>query len=773
MGYVRPKRAEKKFKLAQGLQQAIYLYGITGSGKTAFVDDMLARKSYHYYSARETSAGHIVVPKEDKHSVVVIDDLHSIMDERQREEYAGVICLLLGRRNVWLILISRCTMPQWLMPLHLEHTFLIIREEELHLDLTQQDEFFKRRNISLSAEQAGRIRQIGSGSPLFMRFVALAEGDVGQAMSDMWKYLLYMFEQWDAELQEFMMEMSVVERFDLRMAQMVTGRANAPQIIKRALEMGNFLKEKDGMYEYSFFLKDYFPAILEKNFDAGQMARIYYNAGRMYEMNGDIPNALKMYEAGKDVKSIRRLLTANARQNPACGHYFELRRYYLMLPEESICGSPDLLAGMSMLQSMLMNRKESERWYQLLEGFAAKSSGSARREAKNRLLYLDIALPHRGAAQMLSLLRHAGALLKEGKAELPEFSVTSNLPSVMNGGKDFCEWSKRDKELAGSVGRLVEFVLGKYGKGLVSIALAESYLEKGLDNYEIVSLAEKGRMQAEAGGKMEQVFVAVGILAWLSVLNGHAQDAQDMLESFQQKAREEAPQLLANLAAFRCRIALYQGKASQVLEWMEGAADENKDFCSLERFCYLTKVRGYIQFGKYGKAYGLLQKMAYYAKEQKREYIAIESMLLLAVVKYRMREEGWEPLLQESIRRAEEYRFSRVFSREGGAVLKLFKAGSFAWQDEAFHRQVLKECGEMGRYYPSYLKEKMDGDIALSENAINILRMQAEGYRVEQIAERLNITANTVKYHSKETYRKLKVSGKTAAVNEAKNRGWI
>ena len=80
----------------------------------------------------------------------------------------------------------------------------------------------------------------------------------------------------------------------------------------------------------------------------------------------------------------------------------------------------------------------------------------------------------------------------------------------MNGGKDFCEWSKRDRELARSIGKVVEFILGRYGKGMVDLALAESFLEKGEDNYEVSSLANRGRMQAEAGGKLEQCFVADG-----------------------------------------------------------------------------------------------------------------------------------------------------------------------------------------------------------------------------------------------------------------------
>lgn len=770
--YIRPRRAEKKFRLAQEMGQNIYLCGMMESGKTAFVESMLGGKGYVYFSAKEAAAEEIVV-RDDKRHVIVIDDMHEVTGESQREEYAASLRLLLRRRSVRLVLLSRCSLPQWLMPVYLDREFLVITEEDLRLERQQQDEYFEKWDVSLPPKEANRVWQMGGGHPLFLRFVALSGGNVDQAADDMWKYFLYIYDRWDTELQEFMMEMSVVERFDLPMAQMVTGRRNVEQLLRRIVEMGNFLIEKDGMYEYNFFLKGFIQIFLERKFDPEELCRIYYNAGHMYELYGDIPNALKMHEAGGDEKSILRLLVANARQNPACGHYFELRRYYLLLPEEAICSSPVMMAGMSMLQSMIMNKEESERWYHLLEEYAAGHDGSAKREAKNRLLYLDIALPHRGTVKILELLKHAGTLLKEGKAMLPEFSVTSNLPSLMNGGKDFCEWSKRDKELASSAGKVVEFVLGKYGKGLVSVALAESYLEKGMDSYEIAALAEKGRMQADAGGKTELIFVAVGLLVWLSVLSGHGEDACDMMESFRRKAEKEAPRLLPNVDAFLCRMALYQGKVAQALEWLEEAPDENEDFCSLERFRYLTKVRVYLQFGKYDKAYGILQKLLYYAEQQERGYIAAEAGIFLSLLKYRRREADWQVPLQECITWAEGYHFVRIFSREGEAVGRLLKEGDFTWQDEEYRRQVLKECEKMGRQYPSYLKEKADGDVRLSKNALSILRLQAEGYQTEQIAKKLGITGNTVKYHSRETYRKLHVSGKAAAVNEAKNRGLI
>ena len=106
---------------------------------------------------------------------------------------------------------------------------------------------------------------------------------------------------------------------------------------------------------------------------------------------------------------------------------------------------------------------------------------------------------------MVEILKNAYLLLLDKEVKIQEFSVTSNQASQMNGGKDFCEWSKRDRELAGSIGKIVEFVLGKYGKGLVNLALAESFFEKGGDNYEVAMLANKGRMQAEAGAKIDGV----------------------------------------------------------------------------------------------------------------------------------------------------------------------------------------------------------------------------------------------------------------------------
>lgn len=46
-------------------------------------------------------------------------------------------------------------------------------------------------------------------------------------------------------------------------------------------------------------------------------------------------------------------------------------------------------------------------------------------------------------------------------------------------------------------------------------------------------------MQAEAGGKIEQCFVADGILAWLHIINGKVQEAEEILRSFYEKQKRK------------------------------------------------------------------------------------------------------------------------------------------------------------------------------------------------------------------------------------------
>ena len=89
-----------------------------------------------------------------------------------------------------------------------------------------------------------------------------------------------------------------------------------------------------------------------------------------------------------------------------------------------------------------------------------------------------------------------------------------------------------------------------------------------------------------------------------------------------------------------------------------------------------------------------------------------------------------------------------------------------------FMRDAMKETELMAALHPGYLKEQQSV-IRLSENAIRILRLQAEGMSREDVAKELDMNLDTVKYHIKQIYKKLGVKDKAAAVIQARKRNLI
>lgn len=779
--YTYPERARKKMKMAQELKNPVYLYGATGYGKTSFLTHYFKGKKYRYFSAGEVLEIDLLPENFGQGEIVIVDDIQWAEPVSIREK----IVQLIKQGDTWVILSGRCECPGWLLEVSLKmRTMIVIDDKDLLLSPQSVKRFFIECNVPYKEDEFPMLVEFSRGHGMTVKMVAdLLKQGVSNCKELMhrvqelfWDYLdENICNQWNVDLQEFLLQLSIVDSFTVSMAEAVTDKKNVYEMIKKAREAGNFLKEEAGVYTIDKTLLNCLRRKLLQEYSDDYRMDLYYNAGRFYEQQGRVVEALKMFERCKNENRISSILIENARKDPNSGFLYELRHYYLLLPKEKIEGSLELTAGMSMLESMMFHLEESEEWYQILKKKEADLTGGEKRNARNWIAYLDIALPHRGSSDIAELIKSAAVLLLNRKLSLPEFSITSGLPSQMNGGKDFCEWSKIDRQLAASIGKLIPVVFGKYGRGMVELALAESFFEKGEDDYEVLRLVSTGLLQADSGGKPEQSFVGNAILARLRLFSGEAKEAVELMQNFKRKVQKEAGihgRILINTDAFLCRLFLYQGEMAGVDEWMNLAPDEQDDFFTMERYRYLTKIRVYMSYGSYEKAMFLLEKISYYAEKMQRTYIKIEVLVLRAILLYRMKRENWKEVLEEGYTMAEEYHFVRLLSREGAALLSLLNEAKFPVKKREFYDSVLTETEKMNRLYPSYLK-KNSADLSFSENAIKILRLQAAGMTYEEIAVLLDVNVGTVKYHCKENYKKLGVKGKAAAVSEARKRKLI
>ena len=778
--YIAPAAALRKLKSAHTQRQNVYIYGASGYGKTELVQQFLANRPHKYFSFSDLAGNINKLPANDEEITLMLDHLQLLTSDLLREK----ILNLCYYRKVWLILISRSALPHWLRPSYVNQGFTIIHEEDLHLRGTEMAAYLQTQQLTLSEAELVHLEGATDGNAYALRYASLLlqQGhkigpefylQVWDAYAD---YLeTFVFPSWDSTLLEFLMQLSITNDFDLELAKMISGNSRAAALLEHALETDNLLRQKGGVYRLSPIAQQALRSLGEKRLGSERMKTYASRAALYYEMHEQFLPALRILDhCGKD-EQIRSLLIRNAHLTPGNGYYFEMRQFYLRLTDKEITGNVVLMAGMSMLYSLLLQPEESELWYKRLRHLADSAVNGQKREALSRLAYLDVCLPHRNSTDLLETFERLPALQEKG-ITLPEVSLTDNLPSILNGAKDFCWMTKQTQNILTSHSQLIEQVLGLAAKGLIDATLGETIYEKGGDTYEILRLLSRSRLESDRGHSLMLAFVTIGLRVRLNLLYGDVQAALDILKPFEQQVREQgATHLLPNIRALYCRIALYTGDKAVINRWLTEAPTESKEFNTLERYRYLTKVRCYISCGNYLQAQALLETLRYYAEQYHRPYIQMEVGLLSAIIKERL-DGDWLGELLPTLRQISSFGFIRLVSEEGAAINPLLQAARKECAadpqiNQDWLRTLLAETAAVAVRYPVYLKKQLAEVPDFSPTALTILRLQADGLSVNKIAEQLGMKAVTVKYHTRENYRKLGVAGKTDAVLAARNLG--
>ena len=444
--YIHPKAAWDKLRMAGARRQNVYLYAATGYGKTELLHRYLRRRRHIWLSGEGLTVEtlqEIALPAE---ATMVIDDLARVLDPAVRRE----IVSMLDQPGVWLVLAGRCPLPSWLTGPYVNGRLSVIPEEDLRLSEKEIAQLYLSWGVQLPRNLLEkRIIPLVEGNPLGARLLALemSQGSsyTEELMNDLTrKFYEYLnqaiYSEWPEEIREMMMQLSLLEHFTIQQAEEMTGRSDVNRLLAQAAEMGNLFSFKDGGYTLRPAVINSMKLRMETVCDRVRENELLRRAGTICEKEGNIPRALKLYQDGQCEKEIHALLIDNARRYPGGGYYYELTPAYLALPEEEVRSSPDLIAARSMLYSLALNATESERWYAVLQEYAAGHPDTEEhRLAESWLVYLDISLPHRGSTNLIEVLGEAARKIQTERLVMPEFSVTGGQPSLINGSKDFCD----------------------------------------------------------------------------------------------------------------------------------------------------------------------------------------------------------------------------------------------------------------------------------------------------------------------------------------------
>ena len=767
---------QKRFDNFMVHGRVLFFSAPCGFGKTVLADALLRGRNVLRQSAADPDCA--IPPSEQDWDILLIDDLQLMQEEAGQQALCELIRSSPERRFV---LLSRGVPPGCLTAFQYTGLMTVLEADDLLFDADDVRRLFQLSGANVTDSEIDGILKESLGYPLGVAVTARCMFPnkpwtpelVARVFHEVFLYFeTAIYRRFDLPVRRFLLELAPFESFDLEMARMVSGDPRAGERLDWILRYTTMLRYEDCQrFHFWSGFRTFLLWEMEREYTEEKRKALFSRGGLYYELKEDYAHALECYTSGGDHSKVSELLVRNAELHPGMGHYAEMEKYYRSLPETEILASPSLMQGMSMLCALVMDYEGSERWYGELQKFVEHCGrqDAAGKQARGRLAWLDISLPQRGVKGLTETIPAVFRLLTNKEVALPSFSVTSALPSIMNGGKDFSEWSKKDDLLYKTLRLPVEAVLGRDGVCLADCAIAESKFEKGADvTRRMLSLLPQLN-EVRNQGTPDMEFAVSGLLARSQLANGQPTDARRIIMVLRECFVERGlTRFLPNMDAMLCRIDMHTGDLDAVDAWYrEKAPCEPTHLNVMRRYQYLTQAMVEIMQNRPDAALLTLSPMEPYIQNCARIIDGIHLNVLTAITLHRKRDEQWRGRLTAALDAAAEYSFITTVSMYGTAVLPLLE--TLDWDgDKKWYKQIMAAVRKQAAFYPHFLAPRLAPGEELTPTELQILHLLCADKSNAEIAQIMDVKLPTVKTHVSHILDKLDVKRRAEVRTAAK-----
>ena len=767
---------QKRFDSFMMHGRVLFFSAPCGFGKTVLADALLHGQNVLRQSAADPDCA--IPPSAQDWDILLIDDLQFMQEEAGQQALCELIRSSPERHFV---LLSRGVPPGCLTAFQYTGLMTVLEAEDLLFDAGDVRRLFQLSGVNVTDSEIDGILKESVGYPLGVAITARCMSPdkpwtpelVARVFHEVFLYFeTAIYRRFDLPVRRFLLELAPFESFDLEMARMVSGDPRAGERLDWIFRYTTMLRYDDCQrFHFWSGFRAFLLWEMEREYTEEKRKALISRGGLYYELKEDYAHALECYTSGGDHSKVSELLVRNAELHPGMGHYAEMEKYYRSLPEAEILASPSLMQGMSMLCALVMDYEGSERWYGELQKFVEHCGrqDAAGKQARGRLAWLDISLPQRGVKGLTETIPAVFRLLTNKEVALPSFSVTSALPSIMNGGKDFSEWSKKDDLLYKTIRLPVEAVLGWDSVCLADCAIAESKFEKGEDvaGRMLSLLPQMNEVRNHGTSDME--FAVSGLLARSQLANGQPTDARRTIEVLHECFVERGlTRFLPNMDAMLCRIDMHTGDLDAADAWYrEKAPREPTHLNVMRRYQYLTQAMVELADGRPDAALLTLAPLEPYIQNCARIIDGIHLNVLTAIALRRKKDERWRERLTAALDAATEYRFIRTVSVYGTAVLPLLEA--LNWDgDKAWSKRLMAAVRMQAAFYPHFLESRLAPGEELTPTELQILHLICADKSNAEIAQIMDVKLPTAKTHVSHILDKLDVKRRAEARTAAK-----
>ncbi|MCK4315150.1 MAG: hypothetical protein KAX24_05205 [Anaerolineae bacterium] len=711
-----------------------------------------------------------------------------------------------------LVIVTREDPPLPLSRLRARGQMADIRQADLRFTMEETADFLRRvMRLELSSADVTILHRRTEGWIAGLQLAALSirgRDDVHQIVQSFTgsqRYILdylieEVFQQQPADVQEFLLKTSILDRFTAPLCDGVTERDDSHEMLL-ALEQANLfivpLDESRQWYRYHRLFADLLRQRLRTVGMQGLAPLLHKRASQWYEANGFTADAVRHALTASDWERAVTLILDASESMLKRGEVTTLLGWLRALPDEEVRARPALCLNYSWALILTGQLEAAESYLGQAEqvaqddiaflgdivsaqAYIARARGDDRRtiELSQRALSL---LPQADSSTRSVVAMNLGiAHWSSGHLTEAEQALTEADHAAQQSGNIYARLTALSflGVVQAAQGRLHQAVelfrqVIRLGEQSPPGALAHNELSALLYEWNDLEAAadhlQRGIKLGQRSGNLEVQSGGYRTLARVKQAQGDAPAALDALQKAHQLAREVDlhPLERARNAACHVQIALAQHDLATAMRWAEQAT-EDADGSPFYPRLGLTQARLLLAQNEKAAAAEQLEGWYETALRQGWRYGTIEVRVLQALAA--PTPSAALAFLADGLALAQPEGYVRTFVDKGEPMVALLREAAAQGVAPEYVRRLLAAFSRP----PAPPRPPTQPLIEpLSDRELEVLYLLVEGQTNQEIAQALRVSINTVKTHLRNIYGKLGVNNRREATAQAKKLGLV
>ncbi|MDA8233700.1 MAG: LuxR C-terminal-related transcriptional regulator [Clostridia bacterium] len=734
----------------------------------------------------------------EKH-ILIIDDFHVAECAELEELLVKISGLRL--KDIHILILSRTSPKLCSVDLKVKGLLFEITKEHLRFDSEEILGYYKFYDIEITAPA---VEKIGSFTEGWASAVYLSSLYFRQNPDNLFNIAIFdidrlientIYKGYDREVREFLLKLSILDRFDTEICSYLTGNKNAYELLSRVLNENSLIKisEDRQFFEMHRLFRDFLQKRLASHSSIDKNT-LHIRAGEYYDYKSDILMALMHLDHAREYEKMANLIIKNKCTTTfSTQELVSILHYMHNIPKEYYLKHPMLLLISAMSLTRTKHASKSLELLAEVEQLCADSEMPA--EVKKKLLgeaaVIKALMSFNDTTKMLLYFKEACTLLPGGTELVgANWSYTFGSPSVL-----YLYYNR----VGGLDGMLDEFMQGfPYWERLSSCGCGANYLLRAEVAFERCDYenaeqdAYRAIFRAEEKQQNSIVIAAKLLIIKICATRGKYSNAVILMRDMRELMNyRKALIYLSTMDMCTAVFNLLAGDNGNMPGWLlDGeltASAANRAGFGIEFLIYAQIL---LNKQEYIKIESIIPKMFDIYSMFNNQYGIIRTHLITALADFHLYgPEKAVASLNVAFAITEADRLTMPYLEYGEYLLPVFKAFEKNHDnlDVAFSGKWLEDIIKKMKKYQNAISrfragfnavnyERITGGkgkVRLTKRETEILRLIVEGFSGEEIAKRLYVTPINVRVITSKIYTKLGVSSRVEAVKKTIENGLL